>query len=138
MADTIIPASAPGVASFQTESFGNAPEPRFGDGNSPTQTVKAAGAMNLPLYQVVSYDGTTIAVATATNAYGILTAPVLLTAGQETAVDVYVGGHWRMDALKFGPAYTTDQLKIDAFRAGAKNPGILVSKAKFNDNQIAV
>lgn len=137
--DTVIPHTDPGIASFATESFGGPGEPRFGDGNSTTTPVNVGASVDLPIYTVVSYDGTTIAIAgqVAGDAYGILTAPVLTGAGQSTTLDVFRSGHFDLDELNWDASFTTDAQKIVAFE-GSKSPTIFISKKQHANDAINV
>lgn len=76
--DNTIPHGKPGIASFESETWGGAGEPRFGDG--PAQTVTrnvAAGAdLDLPLYSVVSIIGGVLALAVLGAAGGSATGTV--------------------------------------------------------------
>ena len=136
MADITLPQGAPGIASFATETIGNSEEPRFGDAPASTTTVNVGPNVNLPLYAVVSYDGTTIALAdqaTAGSAYGILTAPVVTAAGENTTVDVYRSGHWDTNALVWDASFTTDEQKIKAAEGGASPMLLFGTKAHTSE-----
>lgn len=63
--DTTLPQGTPGIAAFRTESFGGPREPRFGDAPARTTThsVTAVGALDLPLYSVVSVIAGVLALA---------------------------------------------------------------------------
>lgn len=138
--DITLTDGAPGIASFATETYGNTEEVRFGDTPYTTTTVNATGVLNLALYSVVSYDGTTIALADETvagDAYGVLTAPVVLAAGETTTVDLIRTGHLSMDALVWDASFDTDAKKKVAFEAGL-SPTLFVSKKKFNSDGVAV
>jgi hypothetical protein len=137
--DTQIPQPAPGIASFATESFGGPTELRFGDGQATTTTVGVGASLDLKIGTVVSYDGTTIALAdqVADDAYGILTTDVVTGVGESTTIDVYRSGHFDMDALTWDASFTTDAQKKVAFE-GSLSPTIFVSKKKFNDDAIDV
>lgn len=90
-------------------------------------------------------SGTNIAVSAATlsggdddediRPYGILAAPVVMDSGDSMSVPLYVDGHWNMDALNWDSTYVTDEQKERAFE-GSVNPGILISKPKYNSDGI--
>lgn len=141
MADLNIPYGAPGIASFASDTIGGQTDPRYGDTPAPTTTtITVAGPVDLKLYDVVSYDGDD-AVALAehasgnSDAYGILTAPVVLAAGQTTTVDVYRSGHWSMDALGWDASFDTDAKKKTAFEGGESSQNF-VSKRKYTADGI--
>lgn len=69
--------------------------------------------------------------------YGILAAPVVMTNGESMSVPIYVDGHWNQDALTWDATYATDASKQRAFE-GSVNPGILISKPKYNSDGIPV
>jgi len=128
----------PGIAAIEGASFTGPREPLFGDTPAPTTTtVKVGENVDLPIYSVVSYDGSTIALATlsggTSNAYGILTAPVKTGAGESTTVDVYRSGHFDMVALNWDASFATDDDKKTAFEDG-KSTTIFISKKKWNDS----
>jgi hypothetical protein len=67
--------------------------------------------------------------------YGVLAAPIVMTNGDTMDVPIYVDGHWDQDALTWDATYVTDEQKQRAFE-GSVNPGILVSKRKYNSDGI--
>lgn len=69
--------------------------------------------------------------------WGILAAPIVMTNGQSMSVPLYVDGHWNMDALHWDATYVSDAQKERAFE-GSVNPGILISKPKYNDGGVPV
>lgn len=146
--DTTIGHGAPGVAMFATQSYGGPSEVRFGDTSVTTSTmpvVGPAGGLNLPIYSAVAIaaDGViTLANAPAGEgvnavAYGILGHPLVMAAGEAGDVEIIRTGHFDLDQINFGAAYNTDALKRDAF-IGSASPGILLSKKKYNNDQINV
>ena len=88
-------------------------------------------------------SGTNIAVSGATlsggdddadiKPYGVLAAPVVMLNGETMSVPIYVGGHWNVDALTWDDTFASDEAKMRAFE-GSLNPGILVSKPKYNSD----
>lgn len=69
--------------------------------------------------------------------FGILAMPVVMTNGQSMSVEVYRGGHWDMDQLVWGPTFVTEAQKKAAFE-NSRSPAILVSKKKYNNDQIVI
>jgi hypothetical protein len=143
MADTVIPHSEPGVAAFSTATYINAGEPRFGDGEAITTVVNVGANVDLPIYSVISYDGSTIALAEmsgspeVSDAYGILAAPVKTGTGGATTAPVYRTGHFNMDALNWDASFDTDAKKAAAFE-GSKSPTIFLGKPEFSSGNIEV
>lgn len=137
----ILTQGTPGVAMAGSEVVLSADEPRFGDGAAQTTICNVGASVDLPIYSVISYDGTTIALATnvadVSNAYGILAAPVLTGVGGATTVPVYRTGHFEMGALNWDASFDTDAKKAAAFEGG-KSPTILVSKAAFDSANINI
>ena len=137
----ILTQGTPGVAMAGSEVVLSADEPRFGDGNALTTICNVGASVDLPIYSVISYDGTTIALAENTlgvsDAYGILAAPVLTGVGGATTVPVYRTGHFEMGALNWDASFDTDAKKAAAFEGG-KSPTILVSKAAFDSANINI
>lgn len=139
--DNTIPHGKPGIASFESASYGNANEVRFGDTPAiaeRNETVASTAGIDLPLYSVVSVaaDGQiTLASSTGgvSNATHITASPLLLGAGEMMEAPLYEAGHFRQQALNFGPSFNTDALKQAAFK-GSDTPMILVSKAKYTDD----
>lgn len=149
--DNTIPHGKPGIASFESESWGNADEVLFGD-TPPVATqaveVTAAGDLDLPIYSVVNVagDGTlTMAVYTpednsdpdnvipaSSNATHILASPVVMANGATMSIPVIVAGHFRQQALNFDASFNTDALKQAAFK-GSDTPMILISKAQYSE-----
>ena len=146
--DNTIPLGKPGIASFESESWGNHAELLFGDTPAvatQVKTVLAGWYIDFPLGQVVNIDpgdGTiTAAVMTVTtgvsNATHILAAPLVMANGESFDVPVFVAGHFRQQALTFAASFNTDALKQNAF-VGSDTPMILISKAKYVDDAISV
>lgn len=144
--DNTIPHGKPGIASFESESWGNADEVLFGD-TPPVATqvveVTATDDLDLPIYSVVNVadDGTlTMAVYTpaaggdpaSSNATHILASPVVMADGATMSIPVIVAGHFRQQALNFDASFNTDALKQDAFK-GSDTPMILISKAQYSE-----
>lgn len=140
--DTTLPRGEPGQAYFATETFGNPQEPRFSDSPSLVTTHHVVdGPFSGKLYDVVTIDGTTIALAdqTAGPADAILAAGIEVAPGETMSVPVYRTGHWSMDALGWDDAtYDTDAKKSAAFQGSPMSPTILVSKKKYSSDSIKV
>lgn len=138
--DNYVPLGKPGIASFESETWGNSAELLFGD-TPPVATkdvtVTAGGAINFPLGQVVNIasNGAITAAVIATgvsNATHILAAPLVMTNGQSFSAPFCVAGHFRQQALTFDATFNTDALKQKAF-VGSDTPMILISKAEYTD-----
>lgn len=134
--DKNIPIGEPGVASFASETWGQA-EPRFGEGvpTTTTMTVTASGAdIDLPLYSVLGSDGLLHDEAVG-EPVGILAEPIFIADGDTMTFPIYREGHWNMDALNWHASYSTDALKKAAFE-GSTSPNIFISKATHNSDAI--
>ena len=138
--DNTIPHPAPGIASFQTESWGQKDEILFGDTPAiaeRNQTVTSTAGITLPIYSVVNIAAnnqiTLAVIATGeSNATHITAAPIVLGAGETMEAPMYEAGHFRQQALNFDATFTTDASKQNAFK-GSGNPMILISKAKYTE-----
>lgn len=138
--DNTIPQGAPGIASFGSETWGNSKEPKFGDGVLTTthMNITASGALTLALYTVIAEDGTIATLSgdpAASDAFGVLAAPISMVDGQTMSIPVYRAGHFEQDALIWHSSFDTDAKKQAAFE-GSKSPTIFVSKGKFSDGAI--
>lgn len=136
MAVTKIPFGAPGVASFQEDSFGQM-EVRSGDTPVTTTTEKVGPSTTLAIYSVVgrvgNAPGGNLVLATqSVKPVGILTAPVSTGAGVSTTVDVYRSGMWNPDALVWDASFNTDTLKFAAFE-GSVSPENFLQRPKHQD-----
>lgn len=138
--DNYVPLGKPGIASFESETWGNSAELLFGD-TPPVATkditVTAGADIDFPLGQVVNIaaNGTITAAAVTTgvsNATHILAAPLVMANGQSFSAPFYVAGHFRQQALTFAASFNTDALKQNAF-VGSDTPMILISKAEYTD-----
>jgi hypothetical protein len=136
--DTNIPTGKHGSASFASETFGGPQTPYYGDLEVKTTTANVGASVDLKMLSVVSYDGTTIALATeaAGDAYGILTADVLTGVGETTTVDLVRQGHVNANALIWDATFDDDEKKRVAFEAAVSGTNILVGKPKYNDDSI--
>ncbi len=137
--DNTIPLGKPGIASFESETYGNAAELLFGDTPAvvtDVATVTAGANIDFPLGQVVNIASngtiTKAVVASGTsNGNAILAAPIVMANGQSMSVPIYKAGHFRQQALTFEGTFTTDALKKAAVPG---LPMVLISKAKYTDD----
>lgn len=146
MVDNTIPRNEPGMAFFESASYGSPEEPRFGEGIAHTIDAEVTGtaAVTFPLYSVLNYNPTTKALtkavvsAGASNANCIAAAPITLANGVTSRFPLYVDGHWSMDALDWDASFTTEQLKQFAFMGTGGRSEIKVSKKKFTNDAIDI
>ena len=138
--DNTIPLGKPGIASFESETYGNSAELRFGDTPAiveRNQTVTSTAGITLPLGAVVNIDDGEITLATSTagvsNATHITASPLVIGAGETMEAPMYEAGHFRQQALTFDATFNTDALKQNAFK-GSDTPMIVISKAKYVDD----
>ena len=137
--DNTIPLGKPGIASFESESYGNSAELLFGDTPAvvtDVATVTAGAAIDWPLATVVNIAANgaitkAVVAAGASNGNAITAAPIVMANGQSMSIPIYKAGHFRQQALTFDATFTTDALK----KAAVPNaPMILISKAKYVDD----
>ena len=126
-----IPYGDPGVAAFQSDEFGRI-ELTAGDTPAWADEVLtvAAGTGDLPLYSVVSVNGSgevIPAVLGTSEAIGF-TASAYVSAGGVLKVKVCRMAHVFIDALNWPASYNTDVKRLGAFRAAPAPTGIIVSK----------
>lgn len=142
--DNTIPLGKPGIASFESETYGNSAELRFGDTPAiveRNQTVTSTAGITLPLGAVVNIDAAgeiTLATQaggppTVSNATHITASPLVIGAGETMEAPMYEAGHFRQQALTFDATFNTDALKQNAFK-GSDTPMIVISKAKYVDD----
>jgi hypothetical protein len=131
---------APGIAGFESENFHGPREPLINGslGEVARWHVSVGGDVDLPIYSVVGYDGTTIALATDGGTgvqapYGILMSPVKTGTGEATTVEVAFSGMWDMDALNWDASFDTDEKKRTAFE-GSVHPTIFMGKRNPKDS----
>ena len=143
MADTDKIYGRPGIAMRATERMDGYPDPRFGDFPAQTVTAEADGALELPIYSLVKwnpagdrkislFDGTAL---TGTEQLAITTAPVVLTAGQSTTLDVYNSGHWNAAQLNTDAALATPEAVREAITGNAPDT-LMASVKKYNSEDI--
>jgi hypothetical protein len=140
--DENIPRGVPGVADYQTRTYGNLQELLYSDTPPLAQVtidVTATGAdLTIGLYSVIATDGTPAVqteAAAADRANYIAATEITILDGETKSVPVYTAGHFTMDALVWDASYDTDAKKKAAFQ-GSVSPTILVSKAKHNSDAI--
>lgn len=140
--DNDIPVGSPGLANFESETWGNKPEWLYSDTPpvaEQTISVTASGAdVEITFLDVLAADGTAANQAGATEpeqANYIAAATTTVADGETKEVPVYRAGHFSMDALNWDASYTTDAQKKAAFE-GSLSPTILVSKAKHTSGAI--
>ena len=142
MADTDKIFGRPGVAAYEVDGMAGHDDPRFGDFPAQTITVEAQGPLDLPIYSVVVFDGNTIALyedgapIPDTSIACITTAAVVLTAGQNTTLDVYNSGHWNIDMLNWHSSVDTDAKRLGFFRRGSTPDTLMGSKKHFSSEDI--
>lgn len=139
--DTKIPQGEPGVASFDSHTYGNFGDVRYGDSDMTTTTIEitASGAdIDLGLYSVINATGVLAdwnATRDAGSADFVLAEPIFIADGDTMTVPVIRTGHLNMDALVWDDSYDTDAKKKTAFE-GSDSPTIFVSKPKHNSDAI--
>lgn len=144
--DNTIPLGKPGIASFESETWGNSEELLFGDtppvATQSIQVTATGAALDLPLGAVVSYVKATGVMAlavesTGSNASYILAAPLVAAEDDVIDVPVYRAGHFRQQALTWDASFDTDAKKASAFE-GSISPTILISKANYVSDDVPV
>lgn len=122
MTDNTVPLGAPGVAKFESETWGGPLDIRFGENVLTTTEITitaGVGGLELPLGAVIAEDGT-LAVWDAgppesSTAYAVLATAIVMEESQEMTVPVYREGHLNMDALTWDATFDTDAKKKTAF-----------------------
>lgn len=140
--DNDIPVGSPGLANFESETWGNIPEHLFSDTPAVAeQTLEftASGAdLEIGFLDVLAADGGAAAqdgAGAADRANYIAAATITIADGETKSVPVYVAGHFNMQALNWAASYDTDAKKSAAFQ-GSLSPTILVSKSKHTSGAI--
>ena len=143
--DYKIPRNEPGVAGSHTSSYGNAENPRYGEGVADTIDIPitvGGAAIDFPMYSVLNYNRATQALTKAvilggvSNANCIAAQPIRAGAGVQLRAVVYVDGHWNSEGLIWDATFTTQQQKEGAFEASRTT--ILVSTKLFKDSAIDI
>lgn len=131
MVDETLNHGKPGIADFETRTYGGPLEPRYGEGVATTTHMEItgpSGGATLALYSVIAADGALAEHDSgASDAYGILAAPVEIAEGQTMSVPVYREGTWEIDALVWDDSFDDDEKKIAAFE-GSASPTIFVQR----------
>lgn len=140
--DNDIPVGSPGLANFESETWGNIPEHLYSDTPPVAEVVvdfTASGAdIEITFLDVLALDGdAAVYNATPSAATGNLIAAATITIadGETKSVPCYVAGHFNMQALNWDSSYDTDAKKKAAF-VGSQNPTLLVSKSKHTSGAI--
>lgn len=140
--DNDIPVGSPGLANFESATWGNIPEHLYSD-TPPVaeQTVEFTADgddLEITFLDVLNASGGAAAQAGGTEALQanyIAAATITIPDGETKSVPVYVAGHFNMQALNWPASYTTDAHKKTAFQ-GSLSPTILVSKSKHTSDAI--
>jgi hypothetical protein len=124
--DTTIGHGAPGIASFVTESFGSAGEPRYGEGvPTTTDEVVTVGAdVDLPIYSVVSVIAGVLALASIGTAQGAATGTItqaVAAAANNDTVTINGRVYTFKTALSVGPTVPNEVLAGANLTASATN-----------------
>ena len=146
MADTDKIFGKPGIAMFAEDAHYGASDPRYGDFPAQTISVAAAGAIDLPIYSVVTVDPDAGSIALRANAdtltgnqfMAVTTAPVYLEAGQSTTLDVYNSGHFDTEMLNFDNTVDTAEKRVAMFRDPRTPDTLMGSAKKHKSENIAV
>lgn len=140
--DNKVPYGKPGIANFESESWGNKQNWQFGDTPalvSDNIEVTASGAdVEIDFLDVLAKDGTAAAQNGATaadRANYIAATTITVPDGETKMVPVYRQGHFEMAALNWAATYDTDAKKKAAFE-GSVSPSIFVSKSKLDSDSI--
>ena len=142
MADNVITHGAPGVAEFNSETWGNATELRLQDTPALAYhkvTLTASGAdLTLPIYSVVDANGLAAYQATVANktVVGILPQPVFLADGASMDVYVLVAGNLDINALVWDDTFDTAEKKMAAFDGLTSPINMILGENKFNSDGV--
>lgn len=142
MADKTTDHGAPGIAAYDSETWGNVKELRLQD--SPATATRrvtitaGSGGAELPLYGVVNTTGLAPYSSTvgSKTAVGILTAPVSLAANQSISIDVIVAGYFDYEALTFDNTFDTDEKKRTAFDGMGAPINIILDKNPYDSDGV--
>lgn len=140
--DNDIPVGSPGLAGFESETWGNVPEHLYSDTPAIAEQVvefTASGAdLEITFLDVLATDGDAAvynATPSAATANYIAAATITIADGETKSVPVYVMGHFNAQALNWDASYDTDAKKAAAFQ-GSVSPAMLVSKSKHTSGAI--
>ena len=140
MADNTVVHGAPGIAGYDSETWGNVRELRLQD-TPPTAvqrtTITAGGSpVTLPIFSVVSATGLATSAAGVSNAIGILPCPLYIPASSSVEIDLIVAGHYDYKALNFDASFTTDALKRAAFAGRPAPVNIILDTNKYDSDGV--
>jgi hypothetical protein len=142
MADNTILKGAPGIAEFNSETWGNVKELRLQDSPATATkkiTITAGGTdLTLGLWSVVDAAGLAPYSATVAGktALGILTAPVFIIAGQSVTLDVLVAGYFDYEVLTFAATFDTPAKMIAAFEGMGSPINIILDTNPYDSDGV--
>lgn len=141
MADNTITHGAPGIAEFDSESWGNVKEVRLQQ-NPPFVARRAtisnggAEALTLPIWSVVSLTGLAVNTGGNSDAVGILPAPIVIPAGGSVEMDLIVAGYYDYDALNWDASFATEADKRAAFDGRPAPTNIVLDTNPYNSDGV--
>lgn len=140
--DNKVPYGTPGIAGFESETWGNKQNWQYSDTPAlvtTTITVTASGAdVVIDFLDVLATDGDAAvynATPGAATANYIAATTITVPDGSSKEVPVYTMGHFEMAALNWDASYDTDAKKKAAFQ-GSVSPSIFVSKSAYDSGAI--
>lgn len=140
--DENLPIGTPGIANFESRTYGNEQQHLYSDTPPVVQTtieVTASGAdVEITFLDVLAAGGAAAVqteAAAADRANFIAATTITVPDGETKTVPVYAAGHFTMDALGWDASYDTDAKKKAAFQ-GSLSPTIFVSKGKWNSDAV--
>lgn len=136
--DNTIPLGKPGIASFESETYGNVGEYRFSDTPQEVtvdKVVTAGAAIDWPFLTAVNVAANgaitkAVIAAGASNMTHLLAAPIVMDNARSMSVPLIAAGHFAMQAVTFDATFNTDALKT---AGSALAPMLLISKRKYDD-----
>lgn len=136
--DYTIPLGKPGIASFESETYGNVGEYRFSDTPQEVtvdKVVTAGAAIDWPFLTAVNVAANgaitkAVIASGASNMTHLLAAPIVMANAQSMSVPLIAAGHFAMQAITFDATFTTDALKT---LGSPLAPMLLISKRKYDD-----
>ena len=139
MADFMNTHGSPGIAAYNTETWGNVREVRIQD--TPATAVDRRTITNggdaellLPIWSVVSATG--LALQSPADAIGILGMPLFIPVGESVDVDLIVAGHYDYKALNFHSSFATDAQRREAFRGRPSPLNIILSTNPYDSDGV--
>lgn len=146
MADNTITNGAPGIAEFNSETWGNVKELVLQDTPAlafKTINLAASGAdIDLAINSVIAADGSLAAYTTgspdSTDALAITRFPIFIADGSNMDVQVLVAGNLDIDALVWDATFTTDARKKNAFdlSSNVALTNFILGKNPFNSDGV--